>query len=71
MDDGRLVRMQVHQALQNLPGPPLQHLLVNVLVLLAVPTAGAQYTATACEQSHSPVTQSLPGSSVSDCQLPP
>ncbi len=29
--------MQVDQPLYNLPGPPLEHLLVHVLVLLAVP----------------------------------
>ncbi len=36
MDDGRVVRVQVHQALQHLPRPALQHLLVDLLVLFAV-----------------------------------
>lgn len=39
VDDGRVVCMQIHQSLQNLPCPPLEHLLVDVLVLLAVPAA--------------------------------
>jgi hypothetical protein len=38
VDDGRVVRVQVHEALQDLPGPALEHLLVDALVLLAVPT---------------------------------
>jgi hypothetical protein len=37
VDDGWLMSMQVHQPLQDLPGPALEHLLINVLVLLAVP----------------------------------
>jgi hypothetical protein len=40
VDDGGVVRMQVHQPLQDLPRPAPQHLLINVLVLLAVPAAG-------------------------------
>ncbi len=41
MDDGRVVAVQVHQAAQNLVGPPLHHLLINVLVPLAVPAGQA------------------------------
>lgn len=37
VDDGRVVRMQVHQPLQDLPCPALEHLFINGLVLLAVP----------------------------------
>lgn len=37
MDDGRAVAVQVNQAAQDLPRPALDHLLINVLVLLAVP----------------------------------
>ena len=37
MDDGRRVPMQIHKTLQNLPSPALQGVLVELLVLLAVP----------------------------------
>lgn len=42
VNDGWVVAMQVHQALQNLPGPTLEHLLINVFVPLAVPGTGTQ-----------------------------
>ena len=42
VDDGRAVAVQVHQAAQDLVGPPLHHLLVNVLVPLAVPAGGGR-----------------------------
>jgi hypothetical protein len=37
VDNGRRVAVQVHQAAQDLPRPPLQHLLVDLPVPLAVP----------------------------------
>ena len=39
VDDGRVVAVQIYQAAQNLPCPPLQHLVVDDLVPLAVPAA--------------------------------
>ena len=39
MDDGRSMAVQVHEPAQNLPGPPLEDLGINVLVPLAVPAA--------------------------------
>mmetsp|Transcript_3161 Transcript_3161/g.5419 ORF Transcript_3161/g.5419 Transcript_3161/m.5419 type:complete len:237 (-) Transcript_3161:439-1149(-) len=36
VDDGWIMSVQIHQALQDLPCPAFQHLLINVLVLLAV-----------------------------------
>lgn len=41
VDDSWLMCMQVHQPLQDLPCPTLQHLLINVLMLLAVPGIAA------------------------------
>ena len=50
--------MQVHQPTQDLPGPALEHLSINVLVALAVPTESALLTAvlqyiTCCNTVHS------------------
>lgn len=39
VDNGRVVTVQVHQALQHLPGPALEDTLRDLLVLLTVPVA--------------------------------
>ena len=41
VDDGRSVAVQIDEPAQNLPGPPLEDLRIDVLVPLAVPAAPA------------------------------
>lgn len=66
MDDSRIMGMKVHQALQDLPRPPLQHLFINVLVLLAVPEATEQ-CACGCSKEQMPLCPSKPAPTASPC----
>lgn len=48
VDNGRVVTVQVHQALQHLPGPALEDALRDLLVLLTVPVALLHNSDVAC-----------------------